>query len=75
VLHGRPTELRHDDRNPVVHPQVPGEADLGYRLLRRHWRRGYATEGARELIRYGQGAAWITGQVLRADGGLLPCQS
>jgi RimJ/RimL family protein N-acetyltransferase len=34
-------------------PQVAGEADLGYRLLRRHWRRGYATEGARELIRYG----------------------
>ena len=34
-------------------PATPGEADLGYRLLRRHWRRGYATEGARELIRYG----------------------
>jgi RimJ/RimL family protein N-acetyltransferase len=34
-------------------PKVPGEAELGYRLLRRHWRRGYASEGARELIRYG----------------------
>lgn len=34
-------------------PRVGGEADLGYRLLRRHWRRGYASEGARELIRYG----------------------
>ena len=34
-------------------PKVAGEADLGYRLLRRHWRRGYAGEGARELIRYG----------------------
>lgn len=34
-------------------PQVPGEADLGYRLLARHWHKGYATEGARELIRYG----------------------
>jgi RimJ/RimL family protein N-acetyltransferase len=34
-------------------PKVPGEADLGYRLLRRHWRSGYAAEGARELIRYG----------------------
>lgn len=33
--------------------KVPGEADLGYRLLRRHWRRGYASEGSRELIRYG----------------------
>jgi len=34
-------------------PRVAGEADLGYRLMRRHWRRGYASEGARELIRYG----------------------
>jgi RimJ/RimL family protein N-acetyltransferase len=34
-------------------PVVAGEADLGYRLVRRHWRRGYAGEGARELIRYG----------------------
>jgi RimJ/RimL family protein N-acetyltransferase len=34
-------------------PKVAGEADLGYRLLRRFWRRGYASEGARELIRYG----------------------
>jgi RimJ/RimL family protein N-acetyltransferase len=34
-------------------PKVAGEADLGYRLLRRHWRRGYASEGARELVRYG----------------------
>jgi RimJ/RimL family protein N-acetyltransferase len=34
-------------------PRVAGEADLGYRVLRRHWRRGYASDGARELIRYG----------------------
>lgn len=34
-------------------PKIAGEADLGYRLLRRHWRHGYASEGARELIRYG----------------------
>ena len=34
-------------------PERAGEADLGYRLLRRHWRRGYASEGARALIRYG----------------------
>lgn len=31
----------------------PGEAELGYRLRRRHWRQGYASEGSRELIRYG----------------------
>ena len=34
-------------------PKVAGEADLGYRLMRRHWRHGYASEGARELIRHG----------------------
>jgi RimJ/RimL family protein N-acetyltransferase len=32
---------------------VEGQAELGYRLLRRHWRRGLASEGARELIRHG----------------------
>ena len=32
---------------------VEGQAELGYRLLRRHWRMGLASEGARELIRYG----------------------
>ncbi|WET76760.1 GNAT family N-acetyltransferase [Amycolatopsis sp. QT-25] len=34
-------------------PDIAGEADLGYRLLRHRWRRGYASEGAKELIRYG----------------------
>jgi len=34
-------------------PLVDGEAELGYRLLRRHWRQGYAREGSRELLRYG----------------------
>ena len=34
-------------------PEVQGEADLGYRLLRRKWRQGFATEGSRELLRYG----------------------
>ena len=28
-------------------------ADLGYRLLKRHWRQGLASEAARELVRYG----------------------
>lgn len=32
---------------------APDEAELGYRLLRRWWRQGYASEGARELIRHG----------------------
>jgi RimJ/RimL family protein N-acetyltransferase len=34
-------------------PDDPRVADLGYRLLPRHWRRGLASEGARELVRYG----------------------
>ena len=34
-------------------PPVPGEADLGYRLPQRYWRQGYASEGARELVRHG----------------------
>lgn len=35
------------------HGPVAGQAELGYRLLRRHWRKGLASEGARELIRHG----------------------
>ena len=31
---------------------IPGEAELGYRLLRRHWGNGLATEGAREMVRH-----------------------
>ncbi len=34
-------------------PRVAGEADLGYRLLRRRWRQGLASEGSRELLRHG----------------------
>ena len=34
-------------------PDDPAVADLGYRLLQRHWRKGFASEGARELVRYG----------------------
>jgi RimJ/RimL family protein N-acetyltransferase len=32
---------------------VDGQAELGYRLLPRHWRKGLASEGACELIRHG----------------------
>ena len=32
---------------------LPGEVELGYRLRRAAWGRGYATEGARALIRKG----------------------
>lgn len=33
--------------------KVAGEAELGYRLSRRWWRRGYGSEGSKELVRYG----------------------
>jgi RimJ/RimL family protein N-acetyltransferase len=33
-------------------PDDPGVADLGYRLLRRCWRRGLATEASRALLRH-----------------------
>lgn len=33
--------------------RIPGQAELGYRLLPRYWRRGLAAEGSRELIRHG----------------------
>lgn len=41
----------------------PGRAELGYRLARRHWRKGLATEGARALLTHGfdtmgLGALW-----------------
>jgi RimJ/RimL family protein N-acetyltransferase len=36
-------------REPVP---VEGEVEMGYRLMRRSWRRGLAAEGARELIRH-----------------------
>ncbi|GIJ20892.1 GNAT family N-acetyltransferase [Micromonospora lutea] len=39
---------RRADQGPVA-----GQAELGYRLARRWWRRGLASEGARELIRHG----------------------
>jgi RimJ/RimL family protein N-acetyltransferase len=34
-------------------PDDPAVADLGFRLLPRHWRKGLASEGALELVRYG----------------------
>lgn len=37
-----------DDQGPIA-----GQAELGYRILRRFWRQGLAAEGARELIRHG----------------------
>lgn len=33
-------------------PDDPSVADLGYRILRRHWRQGFATEASRALLRH-----------------------
>ncbi len=52
-------------------PKRPGEADLGYRLLRRQWRQGFASEGARELIRHGfedLGLTRIFAQTMAVNG-------
>ena len=51
-------------------PDDPGVADLGYRLLRRYWAKGLASEGARELVRYGfedVGLARIIAQTLAVN--------
>ena len=53
-------------------PDDPGVADLGYRLLPRHWRKGLATAGARELVRYGfddVGLDRIIAQTLSVNAG------
>jgi RimJ/RimL family protein N-acetyltransferase len=33
-------------------PDDPAVADLGYRLVRRHWRQGFASEASRALLRH-----------------------
>ena len=53
-------------------PDDPGVADLGYRLLQRHWRKGLASAGSRELVRYGfddVGLDRIIGQTLSVNAG------
>lgn len=34
-------------------PSRPGDLELGFRLMRSHWGKGYATEGSRRLLRHG----------------------
>ena len=53
-------------------PDDPGVADLGYRLRPRHWGKGLASEGARELVRYGfdeVGLDRIIAQTLTVNAG------
>jgi len=60
---------------PAHGPDQPndlGVADLGYRLLRRYWGKGLASDGARELVRYGfedVGLARIIAQTLAVNTG------
>ncbi|GAA0631257.1 GNAT family N-acetyltransferase [Sporichthya brevicatena] len=37
-----------DDHGPIA-----GQAELGYRVRREYWRQGFASEGARALLRHG----------------------
>jgi RimJ/RimL family protein N-acetyltransferase len=42
------------DLSPEVPvPRQPTRAEAGWRLVRRHWRQGYATEGAAALLQHG----------------------
>lgn len=36
-----------------LYPETPLRAELGYRLARKGWGKGYATEGAAALVRWG----------------------
>lgn len=38
---------------PAFLPEVLPAVEIGWRLRREHWGRGYATEAARELLRFG----------------------
>ena len=40
-------------------PQVPGLADLGYRIRRDRWRQGFASEGARALLHHAFGTVGL----------------
>jgi RimJ/RimL family protein N-acetyltransferase len=47
--------IAHDTEHQFVgwfglQPSGPGEAELGYRLTRQQWGRGYASEGSRAVI-------------------------
>ncbi len=38
---------------PAFLPEVLPAVEIGWRLARRHWGQGFATEGAREVLRFG----------------------
>jgi len=46
-----------------------GEVDLGFRFLREHWGRGYATESGQRWLEYGFGPGGLDEVVARAADG------
>lgn len=44
--------LQPPEREDQQGPAVEGQVELGYRLLRKFWRRGFASEGSRKILRY-----------------------
>ena len=54
-------------RRPV--PRNPVEAEAGWRLARRHWRQGYATEGALALLEHGFATIGLERGLGGDDGG------
>jgi len=46
-------ELLLEKLRKAPKPDDPEVADLGFRLLRRHWHKGLASERARKLVRHG----------------------
>lgn len=53
----------------------PGEQELGYRLARRHWGRGLATEGGRAMVEHGFGAVGAPKISARTLAGNLASQA
>jgi RimJ/RimL family protein N-acetyltransferase len=51
-------DLGRSDSEPASVPSVQ-EAEIGWRVVRRCWRRGLATEGARALLDHGFGAVGL----------------
>ncbi|GAA2364969.1 N-acetyltransferase [Catellatospora methionotrophica] len=53
-------------------PADPTVSDLGYRILRRHWRKGFASEASRALLRHafdGVGQSRVIAQTMAVNAG------
>jgi RimJ/RimL family protein N-acetyltransferase len=52
-----------------------GEVDLGFRFLREHWGKGYATESGQRWLEYGFGPGGLVEIVAKAADGNIGSQS